>query len=520
MSTAIRADVAVVGAGPAGMAAALAAADLGCRVVLVDASPAMGGQIYRPPASGAAMDGPRAGAGKMPRRLQRAASHQGIHHLPGTTVWQATAPGDSRPGTPDQAQARTPDQAGEFVLWLADAAGRAPAANAGPDLLRARTVVIATGATELTVPFPGWDLPGVSTAGAAQALLKAHGVVAGHRVLVAGSGPLLLPAAAGLAAAGVRVLAVLEANAAVPVAARAAALAPFTEKMREAAGYAKVLARHRVPVLTGRAVTACHGGERVQRATITRLTRDWHPVPDSAREVAVDAVHASFGFCPALELPRLLGCADVPQPGRPASAVWHDDDQGTSVPGVFAAGETTGVAGAEVAELEGYVAGASAATYAGQVSEATRRRRTSRVRAGLVRARRFADLLDGLYPMRPGWLDWPQPGTVVCRCEEVPWSAIGSAVADGARDVRSVKSVTRCGMGYCQGRVCGPVLRQAVASATRRSASEVGDLQSRPIMAPTALGVIAASSVGPASGGAVSGGAAPDGSGEGHNLGR
>jgi NADPH-dependent 2,4-dienoyl-CoA reductase/sulfur reductase-like enzyme len=516
MSTAIRADVAVVGAGPAGMAAALAAADLGCRVVLVDASPAMGGQIYRPPASGAAMDGPRAGTGKMPRRLRRAASHQGIHHLPGTTVWQATAPGEG-------------EEPSEFVLWLADAAGRAPAANAGPDLLRARALVIATGATELTVPFPGWDLPGVTTAGAAQALLKAHGVVTGHRVLVAGSGPLLLPAAAGLAAAGVRVLAVLEANAAVPTAARAAALVPFTEKMREAAGYAKLLARHRVPVLTGRAVTAGHGGERVQRATITRLTRDWHPVPGSAREVAVDAVHASFGFCPALELSRLLGCADVPQPGRPASAVWHDDDQGTSVPGVFAAGETTGVAGAEVAELEGYVAGASAATYAGrldgQISEATHRRRTSRVRAGLVRARRFANLLDGLYPLRPGWLDWPQPDTVVCRCEEVPWSAIGSAIADGARDVRSVKSVTRCGMGYCQGRVCGPVLQQAVASATRRSVSEVGDLQSRPIMAPTALGVIAASPGSPASGGSASGGSASSGAPSGgpaadHSLGR
>lgn len=538
MSTAIRADVAVVGAGPAGMAAALAAADLGSRVVLVDASPAMGGQIYRPPASGAAMDGPRAGTGKMPRRLRRAASHRGIHHLPGTTVWQATGPDEPvesgahgavgasgahdtdepnrvyRAGGADGADGT--DQGGpEFTLWLADAAGRAPAANAGPDLLRARAVVIATGATELTVPFPGWDLPGVTTAGAAQALLKAHSVVAGHRVLVAGSGPLLLPAAAGLAAAGVRVLAVLEANAAVPTVARAAALAPFTEKMREAAGYVKVLARHRVPVLTGRAVTACHGGERVQRATVTRLTRDWHPVPGGEREVAVDAVHASFGFCPALELPRLLGCADVPQPGRPASAVWHDDDQGTSVPGVFAAGETTGVAGAEVAELEGYVAGASAARFTGQVSEATHRRRTSPVRAGLVRARRFANLLDGLYPLRPGWLDWPQPDTVVCRCEEVPWSAIGSAVADGAQDVRSLRSVTRCGMGYCQGRVCGPVLQQAVASATRRSASEVGDLQSRPIMAPTALGVIAASPGSPAAGGAPPGGPAAD-----HSLGR
>ena len=377
------------------------------------------------------------------------------------------------------------------MLWLADAAGRAAAANAGPDLLRACAVVIATGATEVTLPFPGWDLPGVTTAGAAQALLKAHGVVAGHRVLVAGSGPLLLPTAAALATAGVRVRAVLEANPAGPAAARAALLTPFTEKVAEAAGYARVLARHRVPVLPGRAVTACHGDGRVRRATISRLTRDWRPVPGSQREVAVDAVHASFGFCPALELPRLLGCADLPQPGRPAAAVWHDEDQGTSVPGVFAAGETTGVAGAEVAELEGYIAGAAAALSAGRITAGPFVKKTARVRAGLVRARRFAAALDGLYPWQAGWLSWPEPETVVCRCEEVRWAAIGAAVADGARDVRAVRGVTRCGMGYCQGRVCGPVLQQAVAAAAGRGLSEVGDLQTRPLLTPVPLGAVA-----------------------------
>ena len=93
----------------------------------------------------------------------------------------------------------------------------------------------------------------------------------------------------------------------------------------------------------------------------------------------------------------------------------------------------------------------------------------------------------------PGGLDWPRPDTLVCRCEEVPWAAIGAAVADGARDVRAVKGVTRCGMGYCQGRVCGPALQQAVAAATGRGLSAVGDLGSRPLISPVALGTIAAS---------------------------
>jgi hypothetical protein len=207
----------------------------------------------------------------------------------------------------------------------------------------------------------------------------------------------------------------------------------------------------------------------------------------------VDAVHVSFGFSPALELARLLGCADLPQAGRPAAATWCDADQATSVPGVFAAGETTGVAGADVAELEGYVAGAAAARHLGLLSWGPFNKKTSRVRSALARARDFARRLDAVYPWRPGGLDWPRADTLVCRCEEVPWAAIGAAVADGARDVRAVKGVTRCGMGYCQGRVCGPALQQAVAEATGRGLSAVGDLGTRPLISPVTLGTIAGS---------------------------
>ena len=177
-------------------------------------------------------------------------------------------------------------------------------------------MVVATGASEVALPFPGWELPGVTTVGAAQALLKGQGVVAGRRVLVAGSGPLLLPAAAGLAEAGVHVVAVLEANRVTPGrVAGAVRLAPFSKKVSEAGGYGRILGRHRVPVRAGYAVTAGQGDGRVEQATISRVDRDWRPVPGTGRQVPVDAVHVSFGFSPALELPRLLGCADLPQAG-------------------------------------------------------------------------------------------------------------------------------------------------------------------------------------------------------------
>jgi NADPH-dependent 2,4-dienoyl-CoA reductase/sulfur reductase-like enzyme len=483
--SALRADVAVVGAGPAGMAAALAAADLGAQVVLVDAGAAMGGQIYRQPATAEAAAGPSVGP-KLPQRLRRAAGHLRIQHLPGTTVWQAIKVTDGAGGA-------------EFGLWLTSAAGRADAETAGPDQLLARAVVVATGASEVVLPFPGWELPGVTTVGAAQALLKGQGVVAGRRVLVAGSGPLLLPAAAGLAEAGAHVVAVLEANRVTPGrVAGAVRLAPFSKKVSEAGGYARILGRHRVAVRAGYAVTACQGDGRVEQATISRVDRDWRPVPGTGRQVPVDAVHVSFGFSPALDLTRLLGCADLPQAGRPAAATWCDADQATSVPGVFAAGETTGVAGADVAELEGYVAGAATAQYLGLMGRGPFNKKISGVRSALERARDFARRLDAVYPWRPGGLDWPRADTIVCRCEEVPWAAIGAAVADGARDVRAVKGVTRCGMGYCQGRVCGPALQQAVAAATGRGLSAVGDLGTRPLISPVTLGTIAGSAPRPA----------------------
>jgi flavin-dependent dehydrogenase len=204
-------DIAVVGAGPAGLAAALAAASFGCSVTLIDSGAAIGGQIYRQsllgPGGGAGAPGP----GPLPPRLHRAARHRRIPHLAATTVWHAEPEPDGgfrlRLAGPDRAGSGPGEAegAGPAAGGDADETGPAPGGEAGwagPAVLRARAVVLATGAAELVLPFPGWDLPGVTTAGAAQALLKSQGVTVGRRVLVSGSGPLLLPVAAGLAEAG------------------------------------------------------------------------------------------------------------------------------------------------------------------------------------------------------------------------------------------------------------------------------------------------------------------------------
>jgi thioredoxin reductase len=429
-------ELVVIGGGPAGLSAALAAADAGVQVTLVEGNRTLGGQYYRQPATG---------PGTLPAHLARADDHPNIELLLGSPVWGAYD--------------RT------FHLL-------------GGQRVSASAIVVATGATELTYPFPGWDLPGVVTAGAAQALLKGQDTLVGRRVVVAGSGPFLLPVAAGLAAAGADVAGLFEATRLHPTALTAAR---HGRRLTEAAGYLKTLSGKGIRLRTGRAVVACLGADRVERAVVARVDRDWRPVPGSEQMLAVDAVCVSFGFVPALELPRALGCREVD------GAVWHDDRQATDIPGVFVAGETTGIGGVRLAEAEGTVAGLAAARYLGHAAESGDTTRA------MGKERRFAQLLPRLYPRRAGWLDWLEPDTVFCRCEETPWAAIEAALETGAVDARAVKALSRCGMGYCQGRVCGPPLTEALQLRGLR-----GDLQRRVIGTPIALQELATADSEPA----------------------
>jgi NADPH-dependent 2,4-dienoyl-CoA reductase/sulfur reductase-like enzyme len=336
----------------------------------------------------------------------------------------------------------------------------------------------------------------VLTAGAAQALVKGNGVSPGARAVVAGTGPFLLPVAAGLAAAGSRVAGVFEANRPYGF---AATLARHPDRLAEGAGYAAALARARIPYLMGRTVIAAHGDDSVTAVTVARLDAGWRPISGTERRVDCDTVAVGYGFTPQLELPLQLGCAT----GTAADGtlvVDVDAAQRTSVPGVYAAGEITGIGGAQLALVEGELAGLSAAT----AGEGYRAAAFAAVRYGsgrgigwlLPRRRRlraFAAAMCAAYAVRPGWPAWLRDDTLICRCEEVPYDRLAAAVGLGATDPRAVKLLSRAGMGWCQGRVCGYATAALTARATGRAlaAADLRGLAQRPIAQPIRLGDLA-----------------------------
>jgi NADPH-dependent 2,4-dienoyl-CoA reductase/sulfur reductase-like enzyme len=385
------ADVAVVGAGPAGIAAATVAAEAGKRVFLVDEGARAGGQIWRHR------------PGSIPPRARRwldRLDRSGAVRIPNSSVF-SFAPG--------------------FTLFAES--------EAGASTIEASCVVLATGARERFLPFPGWTLPNVLGIGAAQALLKSGLSFSGKTVVLGGSGPLLVAVASSLARAGARVAFVAEQAPRAAVLRFGAGLWRDPGIIRDALAYRRGFAGS--PYRFGTWVAEAHGEDRVREALLTDGIRTW--------TIACDYLCAGFGLVPATELPRLFGCRIE------GETVAVDDGQRTSVEGVYCAGEPTGVGGVEKALVEGEIAGLS---VAGRQRQA----------AVLLPARRrlggYARRMDRAFALREELRGMSRPETTVCRCEDVPLSAF-----DPAWSAREAKLYVRAGMGPCQGRVCGPALR-------------------------------------------------------------
>lgn len=508
-------DLAIIGAGPAGLAAASAAvrtfgeapshiptravrttagsaagakgnsrisatasasgftAPAAPRVVIIDSTDQPGGQFWRHRAETAITDDGRLHHDWATYRALRADFDAGLSaglldYRAATSVWMAKT------------------SAIGFDLCLAPSRG---SGRSRDPVLRTKRLIIAAGCFDRQIPIPGWDLPGVMAAGGIQGFAKQNGTLPGRRFLIAGTGPFLLPVAANITQLGGEVAAVLESSRLGCWLPHAHRTAGVPGKTLEGAGYAWTLFRHRIPYRTRTVVTEILGDERVEAVATARIDRLGAVIPGTESIVeGIDAVGLGWGFTPQLELPVALGARTrVDADGSLVAAV--DAEQRSNVPGLFLAGEVTGVGGAGLAIAEGRIAGAVAA------AEADRRQASveGSWRRTVARHRAFARSMHLAHPVPAGWPDLLEEDTIVCRCEEVTVGEVAEARATlSATDPRTQKSMTRAGMGWCQGRECGFAVTTLSASRCGRSSeSDPGEAlrqtMKRPVAQPVTL---------------------------------
>ena len=453
-------DLVIVGAGPAGMAAAALAGELGLDTVLIDEQDSPGGQIYRaieragPETARNSPLGPDYLAG---RPLVAALRASPVQYRPGTTVWHID-PGD-------------PDRGGTIAVI----------GEGGSETIACRRILLTTGAIERPVPIPGWTLPGVMTAGAAQILLKTADLAPAGRTVIAGQGPLIYLAAIQLARAGAPPLTVLETTGRENYAAAMRHIGDWWPGRRDLGkGLAMIaeLRRLGVPVRRGVRGLCASGRRRIEGVA-------WN-----GGEIPADLLLLHDGVIPNTQISLALQLAHV---WDEAQLCWRPVVDGwgrTSLPAVAIAGDAAGIAGAAAAPLAGYVAALDAAHLLGRIGEAERDRRAAPVRAALARERAMRPFLDALYRPSDAVL-CPADDVIVCRCEEVAAGQIRRAVRLGAQGPNQVKAFIRCGMGPCQGRICGPVASAVIARARGVPIAEVGAFRPRAPYKPIALGALA-----------------------------
>ncbi len=460
-------ELIIVGGGPAGLAAAVEARRTGVDVLVIEERATLGGQVYKQfPTDFAILDPKSLGADYLAgRRLIEEAQGCGAEIRLNSVVW----------GIWNQEVATYGDDQGARVI-------------------SAKRILLAPGAYDRPVVLPGWTLPGVMTAGGVQGLVKIQRVLPGRRVLMAGSGPLILAFAAQIHRHGVNVVAVVEA-------------APFPGfglmtkllhaargnmgLLREGLQHMAYLRRHRVPYLYSHLLARIDGSHEVASATVSRVDRDWRPVEGTERTFDVDTVCLGYGFFPSTELSRLCGCEHVYVEDLGGWVPVRDPFMRTTVPGILAAGDGSGVAGSAVALEEGRTAGITAALDTGRISQGQAEEMWQRPRQRLLQLQRFRHALNSIYKVGAGIYELAEPDTVVCRCESVSMKEIlDSTVVEGP-DCSIVKCLTRAGMGRCQGRYCSRQIAALLAHGAGVAIDSIPSFTPRPPVKPVPIMEIA-----------------------------
>ena len=461
-------DFVIIGSGPGGIAAAIKAAQAGVNVTLLDENERPGGQVFRQFEKGFKVAdpdalGPDFKEGK--ELLHQFNSMQDkIRYLNNTLVWGIF---------------------NDRTLALAR--------NKASSSLRFKHLLVATGAYDRPVPFPGWTLPGVFTAGGAQKLVKSERVLPGQNILLAGTGPLQLVLADQIIQAGGRIEAILEAgNVGQNWFQGLIGIWGNWDFLIEGLRYLHSIQKAAVPLLRSHIILEARGNGQVEEAVIATVDKSWRPRLNTARSIKVDTICLGYGLVSSTELTMLAECEHKYDLRQGGYIPLRKANMETSVPGIYAVGDGAGVAGRKVAIQEGCIAGISVASALGCISHAKAGQQIRPYHKKLSKINRFRKVLDDISLPRPGLYELASDDTVICRCEDVTLKQLKAALADDTIQIKDFKRMTRMGMGPCEGRMCGPAVIEMLRHRLNASAEDVGCLKPRPSIKPVALGVLAA----------------------------
>ncbi len=459
----------IIGGGPGGVAAAILAAKAGVKVTLLDENERPGGQIYRQFERGFKVTDSKVLGRDYKNGLellhQFSSLSDNIRYLNNATVW------------------------GIFKNRTL-----AFARNEASSSLSFKNLLVATGAYDRPVPFPGWTLPGVFTAGGAQRLVKTERILPGEKILLAGTGPLQLVLAHQILNAGGKIEAILEAgNISKNWLPMLTGMWGNWDYLKDGWKYLRHTQNAGVPLLRNHIILEVHGDGQVEEAVIAKVDKNWRYKPDTKRTVKVDTICLGYGFVSSTELTLLAECEHKYELRLGGYIPVRSDNMETTVQGIYAVGDGAGVAGSKIAIEEGRIAGISIARSLGYISHIDADKHIKFFKKRLKKFNRFRKVLDEMSIPRAGLYELANDDTIICRCEEVTLGEIKEAMADGTTQAKDIKRMTRLGMGPCEGRMCGPALIEIMRRQPNASSEGPGYLLPRPAIKPISLGVLAAS---------------------------
>ena len=449
----------IIGGGPAGLAAATTASGQGVSCAVLDEQPAPGGQIYRAIESITEQRARQLGSEYLRgKKLAQAFRESDVDYYPETRVWSLN--NQREVGLLHKNESR---------------------------VISAERIIVANGAMERPIPFPGWTLPGVMQAGAGQILFKSSGVVPDNGVVLAGSGPLLLLLAWQYLHAGVEVKALLDVT---PLSNHLLALPKLPKALlahhylTKGLGYQIELKRAGIPMLFAVSDLRAEGEEQLQ------CVRFKHSGKEKTIETELLLTH--FGVIPHVALTQSAGCKHQWDKNQQCWRPEHDEWGNTDIEGILVAGDGAGIHGARSAEHAGRLAGLEALFALGIISKVERDKQAVNDRKWMRDERHIRPFLEAYYQIPKSLLATANNDTIVCRCEEITAGQIREAVENGHDNSNQVKFFTRCGMGPCQGRQCSNAVAHIVADASGKAIEQVGCFRGRPPVTPLTLEQLAA----------------------------